>query len=211
MAWSAAEVGAQSVLLEKGQHGYMVAGGYTYSSHVHGILLNAGFSYHGEIDLSLGFSRVEAGGLAPVANAIGLGARVFALKQTSEMPISLVLSASYAHASYSSAYLSRRGREVTGTVVAYGLGISRSLPSASSVKIVPAIVVTRAKAKANTRSGFGGPLRTEEEAVTIFTLEVIFGFRDGKRGIIFLNPAVSSDGEIITLNLSAGVIGRIGK
>lgn len=191
--WSAADVVAQSILLEKGQHGYMVAGGYTYNARVHGILLSGGLSYHGEIDLSLGFSRVEAGGLAPAATAIGVGARVFALKQTTEMPISLILSASYGHASHSN-------------VLAYGIGISRSFSSAASVQIVPAVGVTHAKSIPEDRRGGTG-----EQDTTIFSLEVIFGFRDGQRGMIFLNPGVSTDGEYLTLNLVAGVIGWIGR
>ena len=163
---------AQSSVLEKGQNGFGISGGFSTSEDISGFSGGVGYSFSGVFDLGISIGRFgfdqQLLGEDLNATTISPFASYFIIKQDEQIPVSFAVNGSYERQIYSNRLLSDYDIGMTGNFFTIGASLYSMLEVSEAMKIQPQLgfdyITGELKVEDSTES------HTESGNNTLFTL-----------------------------------------
>src|SRR5690625_2451606 len=192
----AGSVQAQSSILEKGQNGFGINGGFSSSEGASGINGGFGYSYSGVLDFGISVGRFNADPqiLGDELNETRISPYIsyLIIKQDDQIPVSFELNGAYSRHTLSGQVLRDYNLDLTGNSYSIGASLYNMIEASEAMRIQPSIgfnyITTEAKAEDDfetvsestdgTQFSFGLSLIFQTSPNYIFAVTPSLGYRD---------------------------------
>lgn len=199
---------AQSSVLEKGQSGFGIIGGFSTNDDVSGFGGGVGYSFSGVFDLGISVGRFgfdqQLLGEDLNATTISPFASYFIVKQDEETPVSFSLNGSYERQIYSSDVLSDNGIDMNGNFFAIGASLFRMFEASEAMIIQPSIGFDYITGNLEVEDSTGSD--SESDNTTVFTLGLSLIFETSQTNMFVVTPALGFGDDTTTFGLALSFV-----
>jgi len=196
---------AQSMYLERGTSGFGIGGSFMTADEWNGFGLGAGYSLSGLVDLGFGFSRISLEDSDLTGTGLSPSISVCALKQSTEMPLSLELGVAYEHDSYDSDALDLLGWDMSGSGYSFGLSVYGSIQASPSMNVLPIFGLAYVHTNVEVEDSYGQSVSDDDDS-TSFGFGLSLAFPMARKQVFYLTPGLSIVEDETSFRVSAGFV-----
>ena len=201
------QAAGQGEHLDRGESGFGVRGGVSFSEDSSGFGLTLDYLVAGILDLGISVGRggldEEEVGTEISFTSISPSMGVYVLKQAPEIPISCYVEAGYLKATYSGDALDELNWDMTASGWGLAGSIFGRMPLSPEAVLIPRVGVSHASIEGKIEDRFGDSI-SNEEATTSFDLGLSFGFDLSSDSVFFISPGLSFGDETTTFSVNIG-------
>ena len=197
-------VQAQSSLLEKGQNGFGINGGFSTNDDISGFTGAVGYSFSGVFDLGISVGRFgfdqQLFGENLNATTISPYLSYFVVKQDEQIPVSFSIGGSYQRQIYSNRVLSDNNIDMTGNFFTIGASLYSLFQASQGMKIQPRIGFDYITGELKVEDSSGS--FTEDDDTTLFTLGLSLIFQTTPSNTFAVTPTLGFGDDVTTFGIS---------
>ena len=199
----------QGSILERGQSGFAIGGGYSSNDEISGVGGGIGYSFNGLLDIGLSYDKFDfkekLAGYDLTGTSFSPYIAYQVIKPDQPNKLAFSISASYETNSFDSEALDILNWEMEANALSFGGDLYLKMPINESTFIQPAAGITYISAKGTVKDSYGNS-ETDETTSTVYSAGIRLVFKTSSTMYIHFRPGVSINKDVTTIGFGAGII-----